>query len=107
MGEPASFWRENVIVIVILLRVFVETSQSNVKGFVILRPFKKDNSGNPSGEKKYNEAFRCLVLVVVLVLLRIERSQVLRDWVQLALAKNVTDTRTQISFGLYENKQEV
>ena len=28
----------NVIIIVILLRVFAETSQSNVRGFVILRP---------------------------------------------------------------------
>ena len=58
MCEPASFWRENVIVIVILLRGFVETSQSNVGGFVILRPgegstsFNKNNSGNLSGEKK-------------------------------------------------------
>ena len=54
---PVSFWRENVIVIVILLRVFAETSQSNVRGFVILRPgegltsFNKDNSGNLYGEK--------------------------------------------------------
>ena len=58
--EPASFWRENVIIIVIQLRVFAETSQSNVRGFVILRQgegstsLNKDNSGNLSGEKKVN-----------------------------------------------------
>ena len=69
--ELASFWRENVIVVVILIRVFARLWVwlrrqviKKVRGLVILRPgegltsFNKDNSANFSGEKKCNEGFR-------------------------------------------------
>ena len=57
--EPASFWRENVVAVVILLRVLAPRKQdrvSNVGSFIILRWgkrvtfFTKDNSANFSSE---------------------------------------------------------
>ena len=91
--EPTSFWRENLVAVVTLLRDLAdcqsgENKLSNVKSFIILRSeegvtsFTKGNRANFSGEKWYNEAFRGayslrrreknfksnLVLVVVLVL---------------------------------------
>ena len=88
--EPASFWRENVVAVVILLRVLAPRKQdrvSNVRSFLILRwgkrvpSFTKDNSANFSSEMCWNKAFQVspyfentrknftsnLVLVVVLV----------------------------------------
>ena len=64
--EPASFWRENVIAVVILLRKFRSGGNrlSNVGRFMILRSgkglsfFNKNNCANVSGEKKYSEVFR-------------------------------------------------
>ena len=66
--EPTSFWRENVVAVVILQRVSARMSKwrrkiSNVRSFVILRSgecvtsFNKENSQNSAN-----------VLVVVLVL---------------------------------------
>ena len=66
--EPASFWRENVIAVVIVLQVLARMSYggnklSNVRSFSILQSgegstsFNNDNSANFSGEKKYNEEF--------------------------------------------------
>ena len=57
--EPASFWRENVIAVVILLRKFRSGGNrlSNVGHFMILRSgkgltfFNKNNCANVSGEK--------------------------------------------------------
>ena len=56
--EPASFWRENVVAVVTLLRVRSgENKLSNVRRFIILRSgesvtsFTKGNSANFSGEK--------------------------------------------------------
>ena len=54
--EPASFWRENVVAIVTLLRSD-GNKLSNVRSFIILRSGKcvnsltKDNSANFSSEK--------------------------------------------------------
>ena len=57
--EPASFWRENAIAVVILLRVLMarmswwRNKLSNVRGFIILRQsggglnsFNRDNSAD-------------------------------------------------------------
>ena len=60
--EPASFWRENVVAVVILLRILARMSKwgkrvINVGSFIILRSgervisFTKVNSANSSGEK--------------------------------------------------------
>ena len=65
--EPASFWRENVIDVVILLRKFRSGGKrlSNVRRFMILCSgkgltyFNKNNCANFSGEKntmKFSEA---------------------------------------------------
>ena len=65
--EPASFWRENVIAVVILLRKFRSSGNrlSNVRRFMILRSrkdltyFNKNNCANFSGEQntmKFSEA---------------------------------------------------
>ena len=65
--EPASFWWENVIAVVILLRKFRSGGNrlSNVGRFMILRSgkgltfFNKNNCANVSGEKntvKFSEA---------------------------------------------------
>ena len=68
--EPASFWRENEVAVVILLTSFCENvagggnKLSNVISFIILPSgevlisINKDNSSNFSGAKKCNEAFR-------------------------------------------------
>ena len=66
-GEPASFWRENVIAAVIVLRVLARMSPgssgnklSNAISVTILgsgeslTSFDKNNSANFSGGKKYN-----------------------------------------------------
>ena len=61
-GEPTSFWRENVVAVVILLRVLARCRSgrnkiSNVRSFIIFRSgervtsFTKDNSANISSEK--------------------------------------------------------
>ena len=61
--EPASFWRENMIAVVILLRHLERDKLYSVWGFIILRPgdglsfFTKDNSANFLVKKKCNEAF--------------------------------------------------
>ena len=70
--EPASFWRENVVAVDILLPtslvenvVVGETSYQLLEVFFILRSvegltfFNKANSANFSGDSKYNEAVRC------------------------------------------------
>ena len=68
--EPASFWRENVVAVDILLPTslvenVVETSYQLLEVFFILRSvegltfFNKANSANFSGDSKYNEAVRC------------------------------------------------
>ena len=63
--EPASFWRENVVAVVTVLRVLAscenvkvaENKLSNVRSFIILRSgegitsFTKGNSANFSSEK--------------------------------------------------------
>ena len=65
--EPASFWRENVIAVVILLRKFRSgrSRLPNVKRFMILHSgkdltyFNKNNCANFSGEQntmKFSEA---------------------------------------------------
>ena len=68
--EAASFWREKVVAVVILLRVLAECRSggnklSNVRIFSILQSgevltsFNNDNGADFSGEKKtYNEEFR-------------------------------------------------
>ena len=67
--EPAPFWRENVVAVVILLRVLArmssgENNLSNVRSSIIFLSgegsisFNKDNSVTFSGEKRYSEAFR-------------------------------------------------
>ena len=117
--EPASFWRENVIIIVIQLRVFAETSQSNVRGFVILRQgegstsFNKDNSGNLSGEKKVNWNFPMSRtrsrsrLTSNLEVPSFTWLGTTTTCVRKECDRYCFYIRTQISFGLYENKQEV
>ena len=61
MREPASFWRENVVAVVTLLRVLRECRSSrnklsNVRSFITLRSgegvtsFTKGNSANFSSE---------------------------------------------------------
>ena len=66
--EPASFWRKNVIAVVILLWIWWECRSgrneiSNVRSFTILRSgegltsFNIDNSANFSNEKKYLQSF--------------------------------------------------
>ena len=70
--EPASFWRENVVAVDILLPtslvenvVVGETSYQLLEVFFILRSvegltfFNKANSANFSGDSKHNEAVRC------------------------------------------------
>ena len=68
--EPASFCRENVVAVDILLPTslvenVVETSYQLLEVFFILRSvegltfFNKANSANFSGDSKYNEAVRC------------------------------------------------
>ena len=68
--EPASFWRENVVAVDILLPTslvenVVETSYQLLEVFFILRSvegltfFNKANSANFSGDSKHNEAVRC------------------------------------------------
>ena len=116
--EPASFWRENVIIIVIQLRVFAETSQSNVRGFVILRQgegstsFNKDNSGNLSGEKKVNWNFpmsRTRSRSRLTSNLKVPSFTWLgttTTCVRKECDRYCFYIRTEISFGLYENKQE-
>ena len=61
--EPASFWRENVVAVVILLGVLARMLKcggnkiSNVRSFIILQSgegvtfFTKGNSASFSGEK--------------------------------------------------------
>ena len=60
--EPASFWRENVVAVVILLRVLRELCAgenkiSNVRSFISLgsedrmTSFTEDNNANFSSEK--------------------------------------------------------
>ena len=62
--QPASFWRENMMAVVILLRVLAKMSSgsdgkklSNLKSFIILRlgeglnSFNKNNRVIFSGEK--------------------------------------------------------
>ena len=69
--EPASFWQENVIVVVILLRVFARMSWWRKRAIkclsfcdfatgreLNLRLSITDNSANVSGAKKYYETFR-------------------------------------------------
>ena len=67
--EPASFWRENEIAVVTLLRVLARMLKwrkqvINVRSLIILRSgegltsFNKDNSANVSWKKKYDAAFR-------------------------------------------------
>ena len=65
--EPASIWRENVVAVVVLLRVFARMSwwrKQDIKSFIILpsgervTSFTKDDYANFSGEKWQNEAFR-------------------------------------------------
>ena len=55
--EPASFWRENVVAVVNLLRVLARNKLSNVRSFIILgsgegvTSFIKGNSANFCSEK--------------------------------------------------------
>ena len=69
--EPASFWQENVIVVVILLQVFARMSWWRKRAIkclsfcdfatgrgLNLRLSITDNSANFSGAKKYYETFR-------------------------------------------------
>ena len=90
--EPAPFWREKVIGVVILLRVLARMPISGnkllvVKSLIILRSgdgqtsFNENNHANYCGEKIYNKAFQgvyfvghknfklYLVLMVVVVFL--------------------------------------
>ena len=76
--EGASFWRENVVVI--LLRVLARVARecrsggnklSNVWNFSILQSregsnsFNNDNSANFPGEKKYNGEFRGVYFLTI------------------------------------------
>ena len=70
--KPASFGREFVVAVVILLRVLArEGKLSNVRNFSILQSgevfssFNNDNSANFSGEKKYNEEFRGVYFLTI------------------------------------------
>ena len=70
--SPASFWRENLIAVVILLRVLARCRSgvnklSNIRSFIILlsgeglTPFSINNRPSVFGEKK-NEAFQGVFL---------------------------------------------
>ena len=58
--EPASFWRENVIAIVILLRVLAKMSVAVTSQWLIIFQVYsiKNNRASFSGKGEYNEAFR-------------------------------------------------
>ena len=55
--EPASFWRENVVAVVNLLRILARNKISNVSSFIFLpsgegvTSFTEGNSANFSSEK--------------------------------------------------------
>ena len=72
--EPAPFWREKVIGVVILLRVLARMPISGnkllvVKSLIILRSgegqtsFNENNHANYCGEKIYNKAFQGVYFV--------------------------------------------
>ena len=67
--EPASFWRENVVAVVILKGVLARMSKwrkqvikcykfSILQSGEVLTSFNNDNIANFSGEKWYKEEFR-------------------------------------------------
>jgi len=65
--DPVSFWRENFVAVVTLLRVFNSeggNELSNVRSFITLRSregltsFNIDNGAIFCNEKRYNEPFR-------------------------------------------------
>ena len=67
--EPASFWRENVIAVVILLRVLARMSVVvETRSFIVflsgesLTSFSINNRTNFLVKKKVNEAFRGVFL---------------------------------------------
>ena len=75
--DAASFWRENMVAVVILLQEGGSEGRSggnklsNVRSFRILQSgesstsFNNANSSNFSGPKKYNEEFRGVYFLTI------------------------------------------
>ena len=75
--DAASFWRENMVAVVILLQEGGSEGRSggnklsNVRSFRILQSgegstsFNNANSSNLSGPKKYNEEFRGVYFLTI------------------------------------------